>query len=82
MLLPKLCITSSPTKRATSPSKADTLTWPNPHRKVTRAVRPADQDRPRATAANGTQWSGAKACSEPTVMAPMRRVRNMVNFHV
>jgi hypothetical protein len=38
-----------------------------------------DQDRPRATAANGTQWSGARACSEPTVMAPMRRVRNMVS---
>ena len=36
---------------------------------ATRAVRPFDQPRARATAAIGTQWSGAKECNDPTVIA-------------
>ena len=38
--------------------------------KATRAARPLDQFRARATAAIGTQWSGAKECNDPTVIAP------------
>lgn len=37
---------------------------------ATRAARPLDQFRARATAAIGTQWSGAKECNDPMVIAP------------
>ena len=37
--------------------------------KATRAARARDQLRARATAAMGTQWSGAKECNDPTVIA-------------
>lgn len=40
---------------------------------ATRAARPLDQFRARATAAIGTQWSGAKECNDPTVIAPTTR---------
>ena len=45
------------------------MTWPRPQMNATRAVRPFDQPLARATAAIGTQWSGAKECNDPTVIA-------------
>ena len=38
--------------------------------KATRAARALDQFLARETAAIGTQWSGAKECNEPMVIAP------------
>jgi hypothetical protein len=49
----------------------ETVTCPRPQRNATRDVRPRDQSRARATAAIGTQWSGAKECIDPTVIAAM-----------
>ena len=42
-------------EQARAPSSAETVTWPKPQATVMRTVRPADQPRARARAANGTQ---------------------------
>src|SRR6185295_18135530 len=60
---------SWPKASASSPRTAETVTWPKPHNAVTRTVFDSVQPRARATAANGTQWSGAIVWSAPIEIA-------------
>ncbi len=63
----------APNINASSPSRTETVTCPRPQMNATRAARPLDQLRARATAAIGTQWSGAKECNDPMLIAPTAR---------
>src|SRR6266511_5621701 len=77
---PKDSSRCTPKKRPIRPSRAETVTWPNPQRSVTPAVRRADQFRARARAAKGTQWSGAAVWRLPIVTAVRASVERSASF--
>src|SRR5688500_1985753 len=58
-----------PNPSPTAPRMTDTVTCANPHAAVTCAVRNAVHCCARASAASGSQWSGASACTDASVMA-------------
>src|SRR5690242_14562901 len=69
MRAPQAWSIPAPRNTAARPSTTEPVTCPKPHSSVIRTVRAADQPRARATAANGSQWSGATACKAPTAAA-------------
>src|SRR6266508_609788 len=77
---PKDSSRRTPKKRPIRPSRAETVTWPNPQRSVSPAVRRADQFRARARMAKGTQWSGAAVWRLPIVTAVRASVEKSASF--